>query len=163
MVKEYGLTPTGTCANTLLRAALSIPNLACRDIKAPRRNAGIDGSIYFKPDGKVTERAIVSVKGGANVGVPMIRDLGHVVDRQKAKIGIFITLAEPTKPMIIEAVAAGFYKTEHGKFPKLQILTIQELFDGAQPKLPWTDPNAFKKAAREALGVQPELGLAKAA
>jgi hypothetical protein len=38
-------------------------------------------------DGKVTEKAIVSVKGGENVGVPMIRDLGHVVDRENAKIG----------------------------------------------------------------------------
>ena len=51
----------------------------------------------------------------------MIRDLGHVVDREKAKIGIFITLAEPTKPMIIEAVKAGFYETPFSKFPKLQI------------------------------------------
>jgi hypothetical protein len=101
----------------------------------------------------------VSVKGGENVGVPMIRDLGHVVDREKAKIGIFITLAEPTKPMILEAVKSGYYETPFGKFPKLQILTIRELFDGTQPKLPWIDPNAFKKAAREASAVQNELEL----
>jgi site-specific DNA-methyltransferase (adenine-specific) len=56
-------------------------------------DGGIDGFIYFKPDGKVTEKAIVSVKGGQNVGVAMIRDLGHVVDREKAKMGVFITLA----------------------------------------------------------------------
>ena len=93
----------------------------------------------------------------------MIRDLGHVVDREKAKIGIFITLAEPTQPMTTEAVSAGFYKSEYGKFPKLQILTIQELFDGAQPKLPRIDSTAFKKTAREALGIQTELGIAKAA
>ncbi len=45
-------------------------------------DTGIDGTIYFKPDGKATEKAIVSVKGGDNVGVPMVRDLGHVVDRE---------------------------------------------------------------------------------
>ncbi len=59
----------------------------------------------------------------------MIRDLGHVVDREKAKIGIFITLAEPTKPMITEAIKAGFYETPYDKFPKLQIYTIRELFN----------------------------------
>jgi Restriction endonuclease len=93
-------------------------------------DTGIDGLIYFEPDGKITEKAIVSVKGGDNVGVPMIRDLGHVVDREKAKIGIFITLAEPTKPMIVEAVKAGFYETPYGKFPKLQIyfgVVLQEI------------------------------------
>ena len=31
-------------------------------------DGGIDGIIYFKPDGKRTEKALVSVKGGDNVG-----------------------------------------------------------------------------------------------
>jgi hypothetical protein len=112
-------------------------------------DTGIDGYIYFKPDAKTTEKAIVSVKGGENVSVAMIRDIGHVVDREKAKIGVFITLAEPTKPMQTEAIKAGFYETPYGKFPKLQILTIRELFEGKQPHLPWRDPSGFKKAQRE--------------
>jgi site-specific DNA-methyltransferase (adenine-specific) len=112
-------------------------------------DSGIDGFIYFKPDGKTTEKAIVSVKGGGTVSVPMIRDLGHVVDREKAKIGVFITLAEATKPMLTEAIKAGYYQTEYGKFAKLQILTIEQLFSGKKPDLPWIDPSAFKKAAKE--------------
>jgi len=36
---------------------------------------------------------------------------------------------------------------------------IQELLDGAKPKLPWIDPTTFKKAAREASGVQDEFDL----
>ncbi len=55
-------------------------------------DGGIDGLIYFKPDGKVTERAIVSVKGGDSVSVPMIRDLKGVLDREKAPMGIFLSL-----------------------------------------------------------------------
>jgi site-specific DNA-methyltransferase (adenine-specific) len=113
-------------------------------------DGGIDGFIYFKPDGKTTEKAIVSVKGGGNVNVSMIRDLGHVVDREKAKIGLFITLTEPTGPMKTEAVKAGFYVSpHHGKFPKLQILTIEELFRGVKPKIPFVDAGAFKAARRE--------------
>ena len=117
-------------------------------------DSGIDGLIYFKPGGRggrdVTEKAIVSVKGGANVNVAMIRDLGHVIERENAKIGIFITLAEPTGPMKIEAIKSGFYELEggDGKFPKIQILTIAELFEGKRPHLPLRD-QAFRRAVPE--------------
>jgi hypothetical protein len=79
----------------------------------------------------------------------MIRDLGHVVEREKAKIGLFITLTEPTKPMQTEAVKAGFYETPLGKYQKIQILTIEELFKGKKPQLPWRDPSSFRQARRE--------------
>ncbi|MDP9112069.1 MAG: restriction endonuclease [Acidobacteriota bacterium] len=132
--------------------AVSLVNAVPFGGKKKGADSGIDGLIYFKPDMRSTEKAIVSVKGGENIGVTMIRDLGHVVDREKAKIGLFITLAEPTGPMRTEAVKAGFYETVHGKFPKLQILTIAELFDGKLPKVPWSDPETFKKAAKETEG-----------
>jgi site-specific DNA-methyltransferase (adenine-specific) len=120
-------------------------------------DTGIDGLIYFKPEGRATEKAIVSVKGGENVGVAMVRDLAHVVDREEAKIGVFITLAEPSGPMKTEAVKAGFYETLYGKYPKIQILTIAELFDGKQPNIPLVDSSAFKKAAKEKVGEQLDL------
>jgi site-specific DNA-methyltransferase (adenine-specific) len=113
-------------------------------------DTGIDGHIYFKPDGKTTEKAIVSVKGGENVGVDMIRNLAHVVDREKAKIGVFITLTEPTRPMQTEAVKVGLYESPFsGKIPKIQILTIAQLFAGTKPQIPLVDATAFKKAKRE--------------
>jgi site-specific DNA-methyltransferase (adenine-specific) len=120
-------------------------------------DSGIDGFIYFKPDGKQTEKAIVSVKGGENVNVSMIRDLAHVVDREKAKMGVFITLAEPTKPMQTEAVKEGFFETVFGKFPKIQIVTIGELFAGKRPQVPNVDPSSFKKAAVESTHTQESL------
>jgi len=129
--------------------AVSLVNAVPYGGKKRGADSGIDGHIYFKPDGRTTEKAIVSVKGGHNVSVPMIRDLGHVVDRERAKVGIFITLAEPTGPMKVEAVKAGFYETSYGKFPKLQILTIADLFSGRRPHLPWLDNKAFRQAPRE--------------
>ena len=116
-------------------------------------------SIYFKPDGRTTEKAIVSAKGGDNVNVAMVRDLGHVVDREKAKIGVFLTLAEPTAPMKTEAVKAGYYETEFGKYPKLQILTIKELFEAKKPQIPLVDPTAFNKTQREDTTEQGKLSL----
>jgi hypothetical protein len=91
------------------------------------------------------------------VNVAMLRDLAHVVDRENAKIGVFITLAESTGPMRTEAVKAGFYKTLYGKYPKIQILTIRELFEGKQPNIPLVDASAFKRAAKERVGDQNPL------
>lgn len=132
--------------------AVSLVNAVPFGGKKKGADSGIDGLIYFKPEGKTTEKAIVSVKGGDNISVAMVRDLGHVVDREKAKIGVFITLSEPTGPMKTEAVKAGFYETLYGKYPKLQILTLADLFDGKQPNIPLVDSATFKKAPKEAEG-----------
>lgn len=139
--------------------AVSLVNAVPFGGKKRGSDSGIDGLIYFKPEGhsRGTEKAVVSVKGGENVGVAMIRDLGHVVEREDAKIGVFITLAEPTGPMKRESVKAGFYETTHGKYPRLQILTIADLFDGKQPNIPLVDSASFKKAARESVGEQEKL------
>jgi site-specific DNA-methyltransferase (adenine-specific) len=108
---------------------------------------GIDGNIYF---GK-TSRALVSVKASDNVGVSMIRDLVGTVQREKAEIGIFLTLTEPTKPMVTEAAAAGQFTEDSGSsVPKIQIVTVEaalKLRDRAV-RLPLRREN-FKKAARE--------------
>jgi adenine specific DNA methylase Mod len=137
--------------------AVSLVNAVPFAGKTKGADSGIDGLIYFKPEGKTTEKAIVSVKGGDNVNVAMVRDLAHVVDREKAKIGVFITLADSTGPMRTEAVKTGFYETIYGKYPKIQILTIRELFDGKQPNIPLVDSSAFKKAPKESANDQDAL------
>jgi hypothetical protein len=68
-------------------------------------------------DGSSAERNVqllVLVKGGENVSVSMIRGLALVVDREKAKMGFFITLAEPTDPMLKEALKEGYFETVVG-------------------------------------------------
>lgn len=140
--------------------AVSLVNAVPFGGKKKGADSGIDGIIYFKPDAKQTEKAIVSVKGGVNVNVAMIRDLAHVVDRERAKVGIFLTLTSPTGPMETEAVKAGFYETEFGRYPKIQILSIEDMFNGKRPALPWLDPMAFKKAPREEAAEQGKLKFA---
>jgi site-specific DNA-methyltransferase (adenine-specific) len=132
--------------------AVSLVNAVPYGGKKKGADSGIDGFVYFKPDARTTEKAIVSVKGGESVNVSMIRDLAHVVDREKAKIGIFITLADSTGPMKTEAIKAGYYEALYGKYPKIQILTIADLFDGKKPNMPSADPASFRKAAREIEG-----------
>ena len=121
-------------------------------------DGGIDGFIYFKPDGRTTEKAIVSVKGG-KVDVKMIRELANVVDREKAKIGVLISLQGSTGPMRTEAITAGFYDPPmHAKVPKIQILTIDDLFAGKQPQIPFgAAPSSFKQAPLESTDNQGKL------
>ncbi|MHA0328878.1 DNA methyltransferase [Sphingomonas melonis] len=122
-------------------------------------DGGVDGLLYFKPDGKRTEKAIVSVKGGDHVGVGMIRDLHSAMLRENAPIGVFVTLATPTGPMLKAAAAVGRFEDGFKRtYPRLQILTVADLFAGRKPDLPYPDPNlAFRKAAREDTGRQDRL------
>ena len=55
----------------------------------------------------------------------------------------------PMAPMKKEAASAGVLDTPFGKFVRLQILTIEDLFAGKKPAMPPEDPAAFKKATRE--------------
>jgi len=90
------------------------------------------------------------VKGGENVGVGMVRELISVVEREKAAIGGLISLALPTRVMEREASAAGLYETPFEKVPKIQIITLAELFQGQRPRIPRIDVGAtFRTAARE--------------
>jgi site-specific DNA-methyltransferase (adenine-specific) len=121
-------------------------------------DGGIDGIIYFKPDGKRTEKALVSVKGGGNVSVNMIRDLHSAMEREKAPIGVFITAALPTRPMETEAAAVGRFEDEWGRtYPRLQIITLAELFQGRKPDIPFVDPASVKRAKREDMTQQGTL------
>ena len=113
---------------------------------------GIDGRIYFHDEGKdkKTKQVIVQVKSG-HVSVAQIRDLRGVLERENAEIGVFISLQEPTRQMRTEVASAGFYESPMSKkrYPKLQILTIEELFIGKRIEFPhhWSNP-PFKKGPR---------------
>ncbi len=122
-------------------------------------DGGIDGLIYFKPDGRRTEKALISVKGGQHVGVAMVRELHSAMEREKAPIGIFITAHDPTGPMLREAAAVGRFTDEFGRgWPRLQILTLRDLFQGKRPAIPFPDPlAAIRKARREATEKQESL------
>ena len=121
-------------------------------------DGGIDGILFFRSDRDKTEKALVSVKGGENVGVGMVRDLIAVVEREKAAIGVLISLTLPTRVMEREATAAGFYETPFEKVPKIQIITLAELFQGKRPRIPRIDVGAtFRTAAREKADLQGRL------
>lgn len=112
---------------------------------------GIDGEIPFieydkSRGGQKRGAALVQVKSGG-VKSGDVRDLVGTVEREKAAVGVFISLEPFSKPMHTEALSAGFYETAWGRVPKIQLLTVEELLSGEQPKIPG-EVSAFKQAER---------------
>jgi hypothetical protein len=131
-----------------------------------RRGAdrGIDGRLYFhdEPDNarSKTKQIVISVKSG-KAGVKDVRDLRGVVEREKAQIGVLISMESPTSAMQKEAAGAGFYKSPWRKHPIMQILTVEELLMDKKidyPDIPGVNVT-FKKApkAKSKKAAEPEL------
>ncbi|MGH9605145.1 MAG: site-specific DNA-methyltransferase [Terracidiphilus sp.] len=118
---------------------------------------GIDGKIYFHDDahGEDVKQILFSVKAGG-VTVSQVRDLIGVLEREKAQIGVFLCFEPPTRPMLREAAEAGFYTSTDGTtYPRVQILTIQQLLDGKQPEYPpFACDATFKKAPKARASVR---------
>ena len=114
---------------------------------------GIDGRLYFHDEavGGKTKQIIFSVKAG-HTQAAHIRDLIGVMAREQAEMVVLISMQTPTQPMKTEAASAGFYDSPgwKKKYPRCQILTIEELLNGKQIDMPpLTEVNrTFKKAEK---------------
>ncbi|MEX1253940.1 MAG: DNA methyltransferase [Dehalococcoidia bacterium] len=131
----------------------AILKLGAQPVSGKKKGAdrGIDGVLpFFAGPKEDYKRALVSVKGGEHVGVAMIRDLRGVLERENEPLGILLTLTRPTREMKTEAAAAGFYQNEfwQRQYPRIQIITIEELLHGKEPELP-SQRSPFAKAPRE--------------
>jgi site-specific DNA-methyltransferase (adenine-specific) len=97
---------------------------------------GVDGLYFFRNGPMGTGVVVISVKSGENLNPGMVRDLAGVVDSEGADLGVLLTLNEPTRGMVSAAVTPGLVRTAHGKFPKVQIVTVGSLLAGRKPDLP---------------------------
>lgn len=110
---------------------------AVREIKRGP-DQGIDGEIFFPlgPGHRTYGRLLMSVKSGHNVGVSAVREFAHVLNREKAEMGLFICLDGPTQQMQLEALALGYANTGQGRKQRLQIVSIAGWFENERPDLP---------------------------
>jgi site-specific DNA-methyltransferase (adenine-specific) len=128
------------------------------DSKKGKKGAdqGIDGVLTFIDDAtNKPKRILVQVKSG-KVSSAQIRDLVGTVQREKAAMGIFITLEEPTAPMMKEATTAGFYQSPgfNRAYRAIQILTIKQLLAGTPIDMPAS--NVTFKQSEKVKGEGPE-------
>ncbi|NCX95584.1 MAG: site-specific DNA-methyltransferase [Chitinophagia bacterium] len=122
-------------------AVLTYSNNKARINDKKGADGGIDGiaQILIGIENRVhiEDRVLFSVKSG-KITLAMVRDFCHVVNRENAAIGIFITLEEPTKPMLKEAKEQGTYTNPLNgqQYPKVEIVTINEILQGKRLQLP---------------------------
>jgi site-specific DNA-methyltransferase (adenine-specific) len=129
-------------------------------------DSGIDGKLLFreKENGAV-KILVIQVKSGT-LKLSEVRDFGRVIEREKAQIGVLLTLDEPTREMKSEAASMGFYKPEYrlsadDRYDRYQILSIRQLFDGAKPQFPPFRNVTFKTAPETPLPRAPPKGRIK--
>jgi site-specific DNA-methyltransferase (adenine-specific) len=123
---------------------------------------GIDGVIPFIDGPAGPKRGVIQVKAGRPRPTE-VRDLAGVVTREAdTEFGVFVCLDEPSKAMIEEALAQGTWVSEYDgqSYPRIQILSAQDLIDGKPVRMPQASRTApFAKAQRErSEGVQGRLG-----
>jgi DNA modification methylase len=99
---------------------------------------GIDGVIRIPIDAKGnSHRVLVSVKGGAT-NPAHVRELVGTVESQKAAMGIFVCMRQPTNAMYEAANHSGIYRypVNGQSYPRVQIISVGELLAGKRPNLP---------------------------
>ncbi|MGE0083993.1 MAG: DNA methyltransferase [Desulfococcaceae bacterium] len=97
---------------------------------------GVDGiAKYLIDSSNNTIKAAFQVKGGKVQSKDIDALLGAMV-KHKCELGVFLTIKEPTKPMLETIATSGIIETPGYKFPKLQLLTLSEFFSDRRLKLP---------------------------
>lgn len=115
---------------------------------------GIDGLVlFYEGNSKLNPRLrkIVAQAKGGGTNRGDVAKLKGDIEREDAPMGVLITLNEPSAQMKREAALAGEYEYSDGvSFPRIQILSVKDWFDGKVIKLPTSIVNPFKYASEKA-------------
>lgn len=138
--------------------ALSMVNALPGNQKRKGPDGGIDGVIwaYDTPDARRKPfKIIVSVKSGT-IPANHIRELRGLIeagkDKDNTQMALLVTLEHPSKKMVADALKAGKYEYPGGQkaFPRIQILTVEDLFAGKQPEyIDYGDGRSMNRQARK--------------
>jgi hypothetical protein len=115
----------------------------------------VDGRIRFREEpGSQLQQVIISVKA-CHVAPAHVRELRGVVDREKATIGVLITMRKPSDQMQREASMADPYVSVYwgSKHRGIQLLTAEQIIKGRIVDYPRTDrlPAALRFEVEAAL------------
>jgi site-specific DNA-methyltransferase (adenine-specific) len=116
------------------------------------KDGGIDGYLMFRDDPKAarSQRMILSVKAGKSLHPEMVDALHGVVSRENAAAGALLT-AYPVSPGMVKTAASYRSYTSDvfapgKKYPKIQIVTIEDIFDPKWRGLDHPGPNMSRRS-----------------
>ena len=104
-------------------------------------DGGIDGRIYFEMNNvKKLQNMILEVKGGASVPVAHLRALIGALEISGAKMAGLIVMEDmgsrKRRNFQNEMDAAGAIEINGDSYPRVQMLTVAEILNGARFKMP---------------------------
>ena len=118
-------------------------------------DAGVDGRgmLLDKPTDGDSKLVLAQVKGGG-FQIGQLRDFLHVIERDDAVCGVFITVDPVTSGQArAEARGLGDTSVGSGRYPRAQLWSIADWFEGRRPHLPTlTDPQTGKPIQPSLLG-----------
>lgn len=102
---------------------------------------GIDGRLYFSlTDQKDLQSMVLEVKGGKNIDISVLRDLRGVLERDNALMAGLIIMdklgARKSANFESEMACAGDLNENGVSYPRMQMLTIQEILKGKRFNTP---------------------------
>lgn len=99
-------------------------------------DSGIDGEGTLLNPPTKRSKVLVQVKGG-KFAMSQLRDFLHVVARDKAAMGVYVTLDRvASRGARAEVSREGDFKMGATRYPKVQLWSIADHFDGREPHLP---------------------------
>jgi hypothetical protein len=83
-------------------------------------------------------QVIISVKAGQTVNPAQVREVAGTASAVGAELAMLITLVPPTAKMREAAASHGVFVDPHTRreFPRVQVYSIEDHFNGIAPKLP---------------------------
>lgn len=104
-------------------------------------DGGIDGRLYFSvPKDNELKSLVIEVKGGKNVNISVVRDLRGVLEREGAEMAGLIIMGDLGDRKMAnfhsEMAQAGDLKIGGVHYPRMQMLTVEEILQGKRFKTP---------------------------
>ena len=124
---------------------------------------GIDGVAYTQDRNEKGEiefkQVLFSVKSDKAPHSSYIRDFNGTLEREKVAMGFFITLYPPTRDMVAECKKLGRYHNNllDTDYPKITIVTVEDILAGGQMPIPTTHQMAVLKSAQMKAAGQEQL------
>ena len=118
-----------------------------------RGDGGIDGraTLALAPDDVDSRLALAQVKGG-RFSVSYLRDFRHVIEREQAAVGCFVTLDLAPPRHRADAKTAGQLHVSGQPYDRVHLWSIADYFDRRWPVLPiMTDPYTGQPLAQREL------------
>lgn len=125
-----------------------LPGIAPNDKQVG--DGGVDGRGHIYQEAGGGGLVLAQVKGGS-FSLYQLRDFLHVVNRENAAMGVFVTLDKVSSSGARAAASkAGTFRLGAKDYPKVQLWSIQDHFDGREPDIPpLADPYTGQPAQKD--------------